>query len=249
MATNEISIGELVPTKIPGLSDRADIQAALRLYHYGSYTYNTSNTDVANLPPESIAYTINDLQEQIDAIDTSGSAQLSTLTTKGDIYVATASATVTRLAAGITNGQVLTVNSATTTGLQWATPEVTLTNTATLTNKTLTSPVINLSFNSLTLDSPLGAYVLVLSDNGKMVEINNAEARTVTVPKNSSVAFPIGAQINISQVNDGQVTIAPVDGDVTINGTPGLKLRTKWSTATLIKRDTNTWILAGDLSA
>jgi hypothetical protein len=237
-------IGELVPTKIPGLSDRADIQAALRLYHYGSYTYNTSNTDVANLAPESIAYTINDLQEQIDAIDTSGSVQLSTLTTKGDIYVATASATITRLAVGVTNGQVLTANSATTTGLQWVTPEVTLTSTSTLTNKTLTAPAINLAFNSQTT-----AYTLVLSDNGKMVEVDSTDTRNIFVPKNSLVAFPIGAQIHINQINVGQVVIVPVDGDVTVNATPGLKLRTQWSSATLIKRGTNSWILVGDLSA
>lgn len=247
MATNEIAIGELVPTKIPGLSDRADIQAALRLYHYGSYTYNTSNTDTANLVNPSIAYTINDLQEQIDAIDTSGSVQLSSLNAKGDLFSASANDTLAIVSVG-TNGQVLTANSATASGLQWVTPEVTLTNTATLTNKTLTAPAINLAFNQQGT-----GYTLVLSDNGKMIEINNDNTKTVIVPKNSVVPFPVGAQIHISQVNDGQVVIAPVDTDVTVNGTPGLKLRTKWSSATLIKRpngtNLDTWILVGDLSA
>ena len=248
MATNEISIGELVPTKIPGLSDRADIQAALRLYHYGSYTYNTSNTNTASLPNPSMAYTINDLQTQISALDITSTIQKSYLNAKGDLISASADNTPALLSVG-TNGQVLTASSAATSGLSWATPDVTLTNTATLTNKTLTSPVINLSFNAQSLVSPTTSYTLVLSDNGKMVEIDNAEARTITVPKNSVVAFPIGAQINISQVGAGQVTVAPVDVDVTINGTPGLKLRTTWSSATLIKRDTNKWILIGDLSA
>jgi hypothetical protein len=248
MATNEIAIGELVPTKIPGLSDRADIQAALRLYHYGSYTYNTSNTNAASLVNPSMAYTINDLQTQISALDITSTIQKSYLNAKGDLISASADNTPALLSVG-TNGQVLTANSGTTSGLQWVTPEVTLTNTATLTNKTLTSPVINLSFNTQTLVTPILGYALVLSDNGKMIEVDNAETRTIIVPKNSAVAFPIGAQINISQVNDGQVTVSPVDGDVTINGTPGLKLRTKWSSATLIKRGTNSWILVGDLSA
>ena len=44
---------------------------------------------------------------------------LATLTTKGDIYVATASATVTRLGAG-TNGFTLMADSAEATGLKWA---------------------------------------------------------------------------------------------------------------------------------
>lgn len=48
-----------------------------------------------------------------------GKVNLSTVTTKGDILAATASATVARLAAG-SNNQVLTVDSSTTTGLKWA---------------------------------------------------------------------------------------------------------------------------------
>jgi hypothetical protein len=43
------------------------------------------------------------------------------LTTKGDIYAATAAATPARLGVG-TNNQVLTADSSTATGLKWATP-------------------------------------------------------------------------------------------------------------------------------
>jgi hypothetical protein len=242
------NIGELVPTKIPGLSDRADIQAALRLYHYGDYDFNPSETSAAALVNPSIAYTINSLQTQVAAIDIAGTIQKSYLSAKGDLISASADNTPALLNLG-TSGQVLTVNTSTTSGLQWVTPEVTLINSVTLTNKTLTAPVINIAFNPQTLISPTTSYTIVLADNGKMVEIDNASARTLIVPKNSVTAFPIGAQINITQINDGQVTVSPVDVDVTINGTPGLKLRTKWSSATLIKRDTNNWILVGDLSA
>ena len=59
------NIGNVYPTKIPGYDDNADIQAALRLYHYGSSTYDVTNTDVANLPNPSLAYTLNNLQTQI----------------------------------------------------------------------------------------------------------------------------------------------------------------------------------------
>lgn len=48
----------------------------------------------------------------------------SVVTTKGDLIVATASGTVTRLGAG-TAGQYLVVNSATTTGLEWQTSSTT----------------------------------------------------------------------------------------------------------------------------
>jgi hypothetical protein len=60
------NIGNLVPTKIPALVDDANIQDALKAYHYGSYDFDTAETDTANLLNPSIAYTINNLQEQID---------------------------------------------------------------------------------------------------------------------------------------------------------------------------------------
>jgi len=50
-----------------------------------------------------------------------GAQQRSTLTTKGDLYVATASATVARVGVGA-DGQVLTADAAQTAGVKWATP-------------------------------------------------------------------------------------------------------------------------------
>lgn len=50
-----------------------------------------------------------------------GAVQKSTVTTKGDLYVATASATVTRLAAGA-NGRYLMADSGATEGVSWADP-------------------------------------------------------------------------------------------------------------------------------
>lgn len=104
------------------------------------------------------------------------------------------------------------------------------------------------------LESPLvqnqqaASYTLVLADAGKLVEISNASANNLTVPLNSSVAYPVGTQINILQTGAGQTTVVATGG-VTINGTPGLKLRAQWSSATLIKRATDTWVLVGDLAA
>jgi len=59
------NIGNLVPTKIPALIDDANIQDALKAYHYGSYDFDTAETNTANLLNPSIAYTINNLQTQI----------------------------------------------------------------------------------------------------------------------------------------------------------------------------------------
>lgn len=59
------NIGSLVPTKIPSLSDDANIQDALKAYHYGSYEFDTAETDPEELLNPSIAYTVNNLQSQI----------------------------------------------------------------------------------------------------------------------------------------------------------------------------------------
>ena len=59
------SIGALIPTAIPGYADAADIQAALRVYHYGEYAYNPANTSPASLVSPSIAKTIYDIQQDI----------------------------------------------------------------------------------------------------------------------------------------------------------------------------------------
>jgi hypothetical protein len=177
------SIGTLVPTKIPGLSDPADIQAALRLYHYGDYAYNTANASTGSLVNPSIAYTINNLQTQISAIDIGGTLKATDFAAKGDLLSASANDTLSVLSVG-TNGQVLTANSATSSGLQWSTPDVTLTNAVTLTNKTLTAPIINLSINSQG-----SSYTLVLADNGKMVEMSTSSTLSIPIRLKSSASF------------------------------------------------------------
>lgn len=62
-------------------------------------------------------------ESQVSGLSTDLAARVSksTLTTKGDLYVATASATPARLAVG-SNTQVLTADSAQTAGMKWATP-------------------------------------------------------------------------------------------------------------------------------
>lgn len=109
-------IGILVPTKIPGYADAADIQAALRVYHYGSYSFDPNESDPAELINPSIAYTINDLQDQIDGIIPG--IPDSVFTAKGDLLSASASSTPLILSVG-SAGQYLRVNSATSTGLEW----------------------------------------------------------------------------------------------------------------------------------
>jgi hypothetical protein len=124
--------------------------------------------------------------------------------------------------------------------------------TDTLTNKTLTSPTVNTptindARQNITLNAQTGTtYTLVLTDNGRLVTLNNAAAITLTVPLNATVAFATGAIINLQQIGAGQVTVAGAAG-VTLNGT-GTKTRAQWSAASLVKTATDTWTLIGDLA-
>lgn len=95
-------------------------------------------------------------------------------------------------------------------------------------------------------------YTLILSDTGKYVEMNNASANTLTVPPNSSVAFPIGTEVTVIRTGAGLTTIAPGAG-VTINyysvsGSATRSIKAQWAAATLIKRATDTWVLIGNLT-
>jgi hypothetical protein len=92
---------------------------------------------------------------------------------------------------------------------------------------------------SYTLDS--------LSLRDQVIEVESTSPTTITIPEDASLDFPVGTSIDILQTNTGQVTIQAVAG-VTLNGTPGFKLRTRWSSATILKRAANTWIVYGDLT-
>jgi hypothetical protein len=104
------------------------------------------------------------------------------------------------------------------------------------------------SSSTISINAQVESYTLVLSDKDKLVEIDNGSANNLTIPLNSSVEFPVGTQINILQTGAGTTTLVPTSG-VTLNATPGLILRARWSSVTLIKRATNTWVAIGDLRA
>lgn len=186
------SIGVLVPTKIPGYADAADIQAALRAYHYGSYTFDVNETNPANLVNPSIAYTINNLQTQISGLSTDY-VDKDLFTAKGSLIGSSAASTPVQLTTG-TNGQVLTVNTATTSGLQWSTPEVTATNSVTLTNKTLTSPVVTgltLNDSSIVFEgSTADAFETTLTVTNPTVD------RTITLPDLTGTVALLSQVIN-----------------------------------------------------
>jgi hypothetical protein len=253
------SIGSLVETKIPGLADAADIQKAFRTYHYGSDSYNTANTNTANLVSPSIAYTLNDIDVRLDAIEGGGSLSASSFNAKGDLLSASANDILSVVTVGA-DGTVLTANSATASGLSWATPAAadTLTTASSTTNAKIAWDTTNkqiqvgngtslLNFQPFNVNTTAktAAYTFVLSDANTLVQMNGAYA--FTVPLNATVAYPTGTQIHLIALTTG-VTVSFTAG-ITSYATPGAKIRAAGSMATLIKLNTDTWVLAGDLIA
>lgn len=150
------------------------------------------------------------------------------------------------------SGKYLTTDGTT---ASWAT--ITLSNYALLNAPSFTGTVYSagnvvshIDTNTPTLNSGNSyKYTLVLADDGKLIEMNTTTGvgNTLEIPLNSSHAFPVGTQISVLQTGAGQTTISGAAG-VTVNATPGLKLRATWSPATLIKRATNTWVVVGDMT-
>jgi hypothetical protein len=96
--------------------------------------------------------------------------------------------------------------------------------------------------------APTTNYTLVIGDQGTLVRMTVATANTCTVPPNSSVAFPLNKSLDVCQYGAGQTTITAGAG-VTLQSTPGLKLRAQYSCCSLYKVATDTWLVFGDLSA
>jgi hypothetical protein len=82
-----------------------------------------------------------------------------------------------------------------------------------------------------------------------MVRMNVASANTLTVPPNSSVAFPVGTQIIVTQAGAGQTTVVAGSG-VTINSSAGkMKIYGQFSATSLVQTAINVWLLMGDTVA
>jgi hypothetical protein len=104
------------------------------------------------------------------------------------------------------------------------------------------------ALQEIVFDKKATSYTLVLGDAYELIEMEVSTANTLTIPTNASVPFPLGTQILVSQLGTGQTTITPAVG-VTIRSSGGkTKTAAQYSMCTLIKRGTNEWYLAGDIT-
>jgi hypothetical protein len=140
------------------------------------------------------------------------------------------------------------------------------TDTQTLTNKTLTTPSIS-SFANAThghtaasgggtltagavyygFNSNTGNYTLALTDQGKVLPFSTTSTGTITIPLNSSVAFPTGSFVNFIQTGTGPILVTGASGVSIQSEGSKLKLKGQYAVAGALKTDTDTWVAFGNL--
>jgi len=91
------------------------------------------------------------------------------------------------------------------------------------------------------------SYTLALTDLATVITMNVASANNLTVPPNSTVAFPVGTQILIYQAGAGTTTIVAGSG-VTVRTQTGLDLSGQYAVAGLLKLATDEWVAFGNLT-
>ena len=195
---------------------------------------------------------------------------LSGIITPTNLVTATSTETLTNktltapIISSISNTGTLTLPTSTDTLVGRAT-------TDTLTNKTLTSPTLTTpalgtpasgTLSSCTVDgtnlvgflnipqnSQSAAYTLVLADAGKHIfhPSTDANARTYTIPANSSVAYTIGTAITFINMTSQVVTIAITTDTMYLSsaGTTGSRSLAQYGSATAIKMTSTTWLISG----
>lgn len=104
-----------------------------------------------------------------------------------------------------------------------------------------------LGYKDVPQNTQSGAYVLVLTDRGKQIYMTGAAA-ALTIPPNSSVAFPLGATIALVNAGSGARTLTQGSG-VTLKwagvGSTGNRSLAVDGLATLTKTATDTWYVSG----
>ena len=104
--------------------------------------------------------------------------------------------------------------------------------------------------DNLTLNAQTGTtYTLALSDAHKLVTLSNASPISLTVPLNSTASFDTGDQVNLLQLGAGQVTIAGAGGVTIRSEGSKLKIKGQYGLVTLVKIDTDEWVLLGNTAA
>ena len=104
-------------------------------------------------------------------------------------------------------------------------------------------------FLNIPQNSQSAAYTLALADAGKCIfhPSTDANARTYTIPANSSVAYSIGTAITFINMTSQVVTIAITTDTMYLSsaGTTGSRSLAQYGSATAVKMTSTTWLISG----
>ena len=104
-------------------------------------------------------------------------------------------------------------------------------------------------FRNIPQNSQSADYTLVLTDSGKHIfhPVGDNNARTFTIPANSSVAYPIGTALTFINMAVASVTIAITTDTLTLSsaGTTGSRTLATNGSATCIKITSTSWLISG----
>jgi hypothetical protein len=103
-------------------------------------------------------------------------------------------------------------------------------------------------FRNTPVNSQSAAYTLVLADSGKTIlhPVADDNARTFTIPANSSVAYPVGTVISFVNLQN-TVTIAITTDTMYLanDGDTGDRTLAEYGMASAMKVASTTWIISG----
>ena len=104
-------------------------------------------------------------------------------------------------------------------------------------------------FRNIPQNSQSADYTLVLADSGKHIfhPVGDNNARTFTIPADSSVAYPIGTAITFINMAAANVTIAITSDTMYLSsaGTTGSRTLAQYGSATAIKITSTNWLISG----
>lgn len=116
---------------------------------------------------------------------------------------------------------------------------------------TLTAANMNILANSLvSVSAQTGTAITAgTADVGKLVTLSNVAAQTITIPANASVAFAIGDQVNFMNLSTGTATFVAGGTAVIRSAGSKLKLADQYAVCTVLKIDTDAWVMLGNVKA
>jgi len=238
--------------------------AKTKISEWSSTPANNTDIDSINIAegcaPSGINDAIRELMAQVKDLYAGTSGDTIALAGGGTGAGTASAARVNLLPSYTSNGsKVLALNSGA-TDVEWvssASGDVTLNGTQTLTNKTISGASNTLTvdgtdavgFRNIPQNSQSAAYTCVLADSGKHIfhPSSDANARTFTIPANSSVAYPIGTAITFINMTAAVVTIAITTDTMYLSsaGTTGSRSLAQYGSATAIKMTSTTWLISG----